>query len=155
MGTPDKKKKVLFVCVGNCCRSQMAEGLAAQYGSDVLVAASAGLVPAGVVVAETVRTMAERNIDISGQYSKGLRIDETGNYDLIVNMSGRKLPGTVRAPIVAWAVPDPIGQSHEVYTQVCDQIEALVLQLITDARLELSKSHPQTRLNPESNPESI
>ncbi len=140
--TSGKKKRVLFVCVGNCCRSQMAEGFAAQYGSDVLVAESAGLVPAGVVVDETVRTMAERNIDISGQYSKGLRIDETGDYDLIVNMSGRKLPDAVRAPVVSWAVPDPIGQSREVYTRVCDQIEALVLQLITDSRLERSQVAP-------------
>lgn len=120
----------------------MAEGLAAQYGSDVLVAESAGLVPAGVVVDETVRTMAERNIDIRGQYSKGLRVDQTGDYDLIVNMSGLNLPEGVRAPTVAWAVPDPIGQSHEIYKQVCDQIEALVLQLITDSRKERSQTAP-------------
>lgn len=120
----------------------MAEGLAAQYGSDVLVAESAGLVPAGVVVDETVRTMAERNIDITGQYSKGLRVDQTGSYDLIVNMSGLNLPEGVRAPTVAWAVPDPIGQSHEIYKQVCDQIEALVLQLITDSRKERSQTAP-------------
>jgi protein-tyrosine-phosphatase len=120
----------------------MAEGFAAQYGSDVLAAESAGLVPAGVVVDETVRTMAERNIDIAGQYSKGLRVDETNDYDLIVNMSGFSLPEGVRAPTVAWAVPDPIGQSHEIYTRVCDQIEALVLQLITDSRLERSQGAP-------------
>ena len=131
---------MLFVCVGNCCRSQMAEGIARQYGGDVLVAESAGLVPAGVVVAETVRTMAERNIDISGQYSKALRVDQTSEYDLIVNMSGFSLPEAVRAPTVAWSVPDPIGQSDEVYAHVCDQIEALVLQLISDSRLERSRA---------------
>src|SRR5579864_5691008 len=120
----------------------MAEGFARQYGSDVLAAESAGLVPAGVVVDETVRTMAERNIDISGQYSKGLRIDETSKYDLIVNMSGFALPEGVRAPTVAWAVPDPIGQSHEIYNQVCDEIEALILKLITDTRLERSQGAP-------------
>ncbi len=136
--TSGKKKRVLFVCVGNCCRSQMAEGFATQYGSDVLLPESAGLVPAGVVVDETVRTMAERSIDISGQYSKGLRVDETSDYDLIVNMSGFSLPEAVHAPTVAWMVPDPIGQSHEIYTRVCDQIEALVLQLITDSRKERS-----------------
>jgi arsenate reductase len=135
----DKKKRVLFVCVGNCCRSQMAEGFAVQYGSDVLVAESAGLVPAGVVVDETIRTMAERNVDISGQYSKPLRVEQADEYDLIVNMSGFSLPEGVRAPTVAWAVPDPIGQSHQIYAQVCDQIEALVLQLITEARLERSQ----------------
>ena len=141
--TSGKKKRVLFVCVGNCCRSQMAEGFAAQYGSDVLVAESAGLVPAGVVVDETVRAMAARNVDISSQYSKALRVEQSAEYDLIVNISGFHLPNAVRAPSVAWAVPDPIGQSDEVYRQVCDQIEALVLQLISDFRQERLRGAPE------------
>ena len=134
--TSSKKKRVLFVCLGNCCRSQMAEGFAAHYGGDVLLAESAGLVPAGVVVDETVRSMAEKNIDISAQHSKALRVDETGEYDLIVNMSGFSLPDRVRAPAVAWVVPDPIGQSDQVYAHVRDQIEGLVLQLISHFRQE-------------------
>ena len=117
----------------------MAEGFAAHYGGDVLVAESAGLVPAGVVVDETVRSMAEKNIDISAQHSKALRVDETGEYDLIVNMSGFSLPEAVRAPAVAWVVPDPIGQSSQVYAQVRDQIEALVLRLISDFRQNARK----------------
>ena len=122
------------MCVGNCCRSQMAEGFAAHYGGDVLMAESAGLVPAGVVVDETVRSMAEKNIDISRQYSKPLLLEQTGDYDLIVNMSGFSLPEAVRASTVAWIVPDPIGQSDQVYARVRDQIEGLVLQLISDFR---------------------
>ena len=116
----------------------MAEGFATHYGGDVLVAESAGLVPAGVVVDETIRSMAEKNIDISGQYSKALH-DQTGEYDLIVNMSGFSLPESVDAPAVAWVVPDPIGQSSQVYTQVRDQIEALVLQLISYFRKNARK----------------
>jgi arsenate reductase (thioredoxin) len=122
--------------LGNCCRSQMAEGFAAHYGGDVLVAESAGLVPAGVVVDETVRSMAEKNIDISLQYSKALRVDQNGEYDLIVNMSGFGLPEAVRAPSVTWVVPDPIGQSDKVYAHVRDHIEELVLQLISDFHQE-------------------
>jgi arsenate reductase len=114
----------------------MAEGFAAHYGGDVLVAESAGLVPAGVVVDETVRSMAEKNIDISLQYSKALRVDQNGEYDLIVNMSGFGLPEAVRAPLVTWVVPDPIGQSDKVYAHVRDQIEELVLQLISDFHQE-------------------
>jgi arsenate reductase len=117
----------------------MAEGFAAHYGGDVLVAESAGLVPAGVVVEDTVRSMAQKNIDISSQFSKPLRVDETSEYDLIVNMSGFSLPEAVRAPTVAWVVPDPIGQSSQVYAQVRDQIEALVLQLISDLRQNARK----------------
>ena len=125
---------MLFVCVDNCCRSQMAEGFATHFGRDVLVAESAGLAPAGVVVDETVRSMAQRNIDISRHHSKALRTDRTDGYDLIVNMSGFSLPDGVRAPAVAWKIPDPIGQSDEVYAQVRDQIEALVLDLISKFR---------------------
>jgi len=138
--TPANKKRVLFVCVGNCCRSQMAEGFAAHYGGDVLIAESAGLVPAGVVVNETVRSMAEKKIDISAQYSKALQVHQTDQYDLIVNMSGFSLPDAVRTPTVTWVVPDPIGQSDQIYAHVRDQIEALVLQLISDFRQKRSQA---------------
>jgi arsenate reductase len=132
------RKKVLFVCVGNCCRSQMAEGFARHHGSDVLVAGSAGIVPAGFVVEETVRSMAAKNIDISSHYSKPLRRDEDKDFDLIVNMSGLALPDGIRAPVVDWQVPDPIGKSENVYARVRDQIETLVMSLI----LELRRQRP-------------
>jgi arsenate reductase len=128
------KKRVLFVCVGNCCRSQMAEGFAAQCGSDILVAESAGIAPAGIIVDETVNSMAEKNIDISSHYSKALDPDQANRCDLIVNMSGFDLPDAIRAPVVEWEVPDPIGESDAVYARVRDQIERLVTQLILDLR---------------------
>ena len=127
-------KKVLFVCIGNCCRSQMAEGFAKTRGAGILVAESAGLRPAGVVVEQTVRAMAEKNIDISSYSSKALRLDEANKYDLIVNMSGFRLPDGIRVPVVTWGVPDPIGESDEVYAQVRDRIEALVIELVKDLR---------------------
>ena len=64
------KKKILFVCIGNCCRSQMAEGFANHYGKDVLTATSSGLAPTQIVAQETVDTMREKNIDISAHYPK-------------------------------------------------------------------------------------
>ena len=129
-----KRKRVLFVCVGNCCRSQMAEGFAAHHGRDVLAAASSGLAPAGVVVDPTVRAMSEKNIDISSQYSKAFRLDEANESDLVVNMSGYDLPPGIRVPVVEWDVQDPIGEPAEVYAQVRDQIESLVEKLIVDLR---------------------
>ena len=129
-----RRKRVLFVCVGNCCRSQMAEGFAAHYGSDVLAAESAGLAPAGIVVDETIRAMAEKNIDISAQYSKALRTDDANRFDLVVNMSGYDLPAGVRAPVREWDVADPIGESDEIYAHVRDQIERLVKSLIQELR---------------------
>ncbi len=129
-----KRKRVLFVCVGNCCRSQMAEGFATHFGSDVLAAASAGLAPAGIVVDPTVRAMSKKNIDISSHYSKAFRIDEANDSDLVVNMSGYDLPRGVKVPVVEWDVPDPIGEPDEIYASVRDQIENLVEKLIVDLR---------------------
>jgi arsenate reductase len=134
------RKRVLFVCVGNCCRSQMAEGFALHHGGDVLAAESAGLAPAGIVVDETVRAMSEKNIDISSHHSKGFRPEDANHFDLIVNMSGYDLPNGIRAPVIEWDVPDPIGESPEVYARVRDQIEKLVMKLILDFRHNAAKA---------------
>ena len=112
----------------------MAEGFGNRHGAGVLVAESAGLKPAGVVVKETVQAMAEKNIDISSHSSKALRPDKADEYDLIVNMSGFCLPDGIRAPVIEWDVPDPIGESGEVYARVRDQIEELVIHLVGDLR---------------------
>jgi len=134
-----RRKRVLFVCVGNCCRSQMAEGFATYHGSDILTAESAGLAPAGIVVDQTVRSMSGKNIDISNHYSKAFRIDEANDFDLVVNMSGYELPKGIRVPVMRWEVPDPIGESDEVYAQVRDQIERLVTKLVTHLRSQATQ----------------
>ena len=54
-----KPKRVLFVCIGNSCRSQMAEAFARAYGRDVVAPASAGVYPANVIAPDTMRAMAE------------------------------------------------------------------------------------------------
>jgi len=134
-----RRKRVLFVCVGNCCRSQMAEGFATYHGSDILTAESAGLAPAGIVVDQTVRSMSGKNIDISNHYSKAFRVDEANDFDLVVNMSGYELPKGIRVPVMRWEVPDPIGESDEVYAQVRDQIERLVTKLVTHLRSQATQ----------------
>jgi arsenate reductase len=132
--SPVKQKRVLFVCIGNCCRSQMAEGFAREYGGDIVAAESAGLAPAGMVVADTIRAMAQKSVDISSQYSKAFRLDEANECDIVVNISGLPLPKGVLVPVLAWDVGDPIGQTEEVYAKVRDQIEDLVTGLIWKLR---------------------
>jgi protein-tyrosine-phosphatase len=105
---------------------------------------SAGLRPAGVVVPETIRAMAEKDIDISSQYSKPLPLNKLKNYDLIVNLSGFKLPDQIDVPIVTWDVRDPIGQTHVVYCNVRNEIENLVMQLI----LKLRRGRTRVRRQP-------
>jgi len=118
----------------------MAEGFAHEYGADIVAAESAGLAPAGMVVDETVRAMAEKSVDISGQYSKAFRLDEANECDLVVNMSGVTLPDGVQPPVLEWKVRDPIGESDTVYAQVRDQVEALVTDLIWKFRGKRSDS---------------
>jgi arsenate reductase len=130
------KKKILFVCIGNCCRSQMAEGFANRYGKDVLTATSSGLAPTVVVAQETVDTMAEKNIDISAQYPKKFDPLEAKAVDLIVNMSGFVLPGKPEAPTEKWNVHDPFGDSMEVYMESANDVEMKVMGLILRLRRE-------------------
>src|SRR5580692_7474062 len=108
------KKRVLFVCIGNSCRSQMAEGFARAYGDDILIAQSAGLSPASIVQPLTKQVLADRNVRIDSQFPKGMEILAREQFDLIVNMSGEKLPLAPGANIRDWPVPDPIGEPEAV-----------------------------------------
>ena len=133
--TPDSKTRVLFLCIGNSCRSQMAEGFARCYGQDVMIAASAGLWPALIVQPDTIQTMDEKNIDIRAQFTKSLaHISRNTTFDLIVNMSGHELPEDITTPSRDWDVNDPIGEDEETYAAVRDKIETLVMGLILELR---------------------
>jgi arsenate reductase (thioredoxin) len=127
------KTRVLFVCIGNACRSPMAEGFARAYGQDVLSAQSAGLAPARAVVPLSHEVMLEKNIDLADCYPKQLEQVE-GDIDLTINMSGYDLPARVGAQVEVWDIPDPIGESEEVFRLVRDEIERRVLQLIEKLR---------------------
>jgi arsenate reductase (thioredoxin) len=127
-------KRVLFVCIGNCCRSQMAEGFANFYGKDVLNAKSSGLSPTPIVAQETIDTMAEKNVDISRHYPKKFNPLEANDFDLIINMSGFVLPGKVSTPERKWEVLDPYGDSMDVYRAVSNDLEMRVMQLILEFR---------------------
>jgi arsenate reductase (thioredoxin) len=112
----------------------MAEGFARTYGSDVLVALSAGLAPAMAVAPLTHKVMLEKNIDIGNIFPKDLD-SMLGNSDLIINMSGFDLPVKTAIPVERWEIRDPIGESVEIYREVRDQIEQRVMQLILAMRV--------------------
>jgi arsenate reductase len=129
------RRKVLFLCIGNSCRSQMAEGFARTYGSDVMEAQSAGIGPASSVSSLTVATMKEKNIDMSAAVPRGLDAVERAGLSVIVNMSGRNMP-VPGVTVMDWAVRDPIGLDEKVFREVRDEIERLVMNLILRFRLE-------------------
>jgi len=132
--TPSPKIRVLFICIGNSCRSQMAEGFTRHYGSDVTIAASAGLAPAFMVAQDTVRAMDEKNIDIRNQFPKSLKQLGRAQFDLLVNMSGFDLPSEIDTPVRNWDVRDPVAKDYETHCQIRDEIETRVMGLILELR---------------------
>ncbi|MES1258195.1 MAG: arsenate reductase ArsC [Acidobacteriota bacterium] len=127
---------MLFVCIGNTCRSPMAEGFANKYGGDVLVARSSGLSPVLSVIPETVAIMEELNIDISKHVPMPYDPLLAGQYDFVINMSGFRLPGKPPKELLEWKVTDPYMNSAEVYRKVRADIEDRVMQLILRLRRE-------------------
>ena len=129
------KKSVLFVCIGNSCRSQMAEAFARAYGSDILNVRSAGLAPASIVQRLTRQVLTEKNVPSDGQFPKGLESVAADSFDVVVNISGEPLPSRpVAQRVIEWRVRDPIGQSESLYRSVAAEIEALVMRLILEMR---------------------
>lgn len=127
------KKRILFVCLGNSCRSQMAEAFARAYGSDVFEVHSAGLTPAVMIAPLTKQVLSEKNLWIDGQFPKSVEMVSREPFDIVVNMSGVKLaiPG---ARMMDWPVRDPIGLQEDVYRAVAGEIEGLVMRLILEVR---------------------
>jgi len=126
--------RVLFVCVGNSCRSQMAEALARAYGSDMLEAESAGLSPCGVIFPPTIEVMLEKNISLEGAAPKGIDAERLAEFDLIINISGWEFPYRTSTPVRTWMVDDPFGQSVKWHREIRDEIERRVRDLIRELR---------------------
>jgi arsenate reductase len=137
---PPALKRVLFVCIGNACRSQMAEGFARTYGGDVMIPASAGLAPASAVAPDTIRAMDEKNIDLRDHFPKSLRQLGRADFDLVINMTGVFLPKEFKGRIVDWEVADPVFMEYAEHCEIRNAIEALVMKLVLELR-----AAPRTR----------
>jgi arsenate reductase len=112
----------------------MAEGFANFYGGDVLRALSAGLAPVPSIVAPTIAVMSEKNVDVSGHVPQLYDPVTAAGFDIVVNMSGYKLPGQPPKQVLEWVVMDPFRNSPKVYRAVRDDIEHKVMQLILQLR---------------------
>ncbi|MBL0156458.1 MAG: arsenate reductase ArsC [Bryobacterales bacterium] len=138
-------QKVLFICIGNACRSQMAEAFARKYGSDVLEAESAGLAPASMIPEVTRRLMGELGIEMEDQFPKSVLEIAAHDLDVVVNLSGRSLRGLPFSRPREWAVRDPIGEKEAVHREVRAEIERLVMSLILELRQARQKQAPKAR----------
>ena len=124
--------KVLFICIGNSCRSQMAEALVRHLASDVMDPSSAGLAPLGTIAAATRAVLAEGGISVNGQFSKGLPEVDADSAQIVVNMSGHPIESYFagsKARFEDWDIADPYGADPELHRQIRDEIEERVNNL--------------------------
>ena len=130
-----KPRKVLFVCMGNCVRSQMAEALARHHFPEEIVAESAGIHPLGFIDPTAREAVEECGISMDGQFSKGLHNQAVQESDLIVNMSG--VPGgrVFHGKIFEdWSVADPFGEDLDTHRRIRDDIESRIKGLVARLR---------------------
>ncbi|MFH0945337.1 MAG: arsenate reductase ArsC [Planctomycetota bacterium] len=136
--------RILFVCTGNACRSQMAEGLCRALASSELEVYSAGTRPAGVHP-RTIASMKERGIDISKQTSNGLR-DVPPDCDLVITLCGDAAEACPAFPettlVTHWPIADPVratGCDAEImaaFRTARDEIELRVTRLLEELSME-------------------
>ena len=137
MASGDQKRplNVLFVCVGNSCRSQMAEALANRYGDGLVKGWSAGSAPLGRIVPETFDVLAEKGISLDGHWSKGLRDVSVNEMDVVVGMGCEvvcPVPAGFKGRMIEWNIPDPYGRGMDSFRSVRDLIQRQVIALLND-----------------------
>jgi len=128
--------RILFVCTGNSCRSQMAEGWANRLGEGRVAAFSAGVAPAARVTAEAVEAMREVGVDISAQYPKPAAAFAGERFDFVITLCDNArescpyFPGAGRR--LHWPVADPYGRGLDAYRKAREEIKIAVNRLIKE-----------------------
>ncbi|MFN5272013.1 MAG: arsenate reductase ArsC [Planctomycetota bacterium] len=124
-------KRILFVCVENSNRSQMAEAFARIHGKDQVLADSAGSRPSGRVNPKAIEAMRELGYDLTQHTSKGLEGFNGTQVDVAVTMGcGDECPLVLANERIDWQIPDPRDMTPEEFRGVRDLIESKVKQLV-------------------------
>lgn len=127
------KPSVLFVCVHNAGRSQMAAGFLTHLAGDAIEVRSAGSAPADTINSAAVEAMAELGIDISDQSPKILTYDAVEASDVVITMGcGDTCPVFPGISYRDWVLDDPAGKGVEAVRPIRDQIKARVEDLIAE-----------------------
>lgn len=137
--------KAMFLCTGNSCRSQMAEGFARELGKGLIEPYSAGLISAGVN-ARAVVVMKEAGIDISKQKSEEINEDLLKTMDIVITLCGNAEESCPYTPPeikrIHWPIKDPVdtvGTEEEImkeFRRARDEIKNRVEELIDTLRKE-------------------
>lgn len=128
-------KTILFVCVENAGRSQMAEGFFKKYAPNGFKTLSAGTKPVSQINPIVVQAMKEVGIDISKQKSKELIDEMIRESDKVINMGcmDKSFCPTIWLPkVIEWGMKDPKGQSIEKVREIRDEIEQRVKKLVAE-----------------------
>ncbi|WP_336660508.1 arsenate reductase ArsC [Leucobacter sp. USHLN153] len=127
----EKKPSVLFVCVHNAGRSQMAAGFLRHLAGDAIEVRSAGSLPAGQINAVAVEAMREVGIDIAGEQPKVLRDEAVEASDVVITMGcGDACPFYPGKRYEDWKLDDPAGQGIEAVRPIRDEIQGRVEELV-------------------------
>jgi protein-tyrosine-phosphatase len=129
----NEKPTVLFVCVHNAGRSQMAAGFLRQLAGDRIDVLSAGSAPNDEINPVAVRAMAEEGVDIACETPKILTTDAVRESDVVITMGcGDACPIFPGKRYEDWQLDDPAGQGIDAVRPIRDEIRARIEQLITD-----------------------
>ena len=125
--------EVLFVCVHNAGRSQMAAALLEHHAGGRVRVRSAGTTPSDEIHANVVEAMAERGLDVSTARPKGLREDDVREVDVVITMGcGDACPVVPGTRYLDWDLPDPAGKPIAEVRPIRDDIERRVLDLLRE-----------------------
>jgi arsenate reductase len=131
--SPSQPKRILFVCVQNSCRSQIAEAFARIYGDERIEPYSAGSRPSGKVHPKAIAVMRELGYDMTQHRSKALSDIPDLEYDVAVTMGcGDECPTVHAKRRDAWNIADPTLLPPEQFRVVRDLIGAQVKELLTN-----------------------
>jgi protein-tyrosine-phosphatase len=128
-----QKVKIVFVCVENARRSQMAQGFAESLGQGKVEVYSAGSRPSSQIDPLVIEVMKEKGIDLSGKRPKGLNDLPPVEMDYLVTMGCEETCPAVSAKrMIEWEIPDPKGKGVDVVRTVRDAIEKKVRELLVE-----------------------
>ena len=134
--THSQRTRVLFVCVGNACRSPMAEAIARYDAADVMEASSAGLYPLGYLAELTKQTLMKNGYSANALTSDRITRESIDGADIIINMTGAPNEQAFEGKknVEDWLVEDPYGEDPETYQRVFEGIRRRVNQLAMNLR---------------------
>ena len=127
------KPTVLFVCVHNAGRSQIAAGYLRHLAGERIEVLSAGSEPADQINPVAIEVMAEEGVDIASEQPKVLTADAVQDSDVVITMGcGDACPFYPGKRYVDWKLDDPAGQDVEAVRVIRDEIRARVVDLVKD-----------------------